>query len=129
MREFVWPCSEDELDVPLNLTSGQVFRWRESSGGEWSGVDGEHVYTLRREAEGVRVRTTGTPEDFIRLFRLEVSLAAVRSEIVRLGPELAPYANGFSGLRLMRPSCPREVLFCFLCSANNHISRITSMVG
>lgn len=33
------------------------------------------------------------------------------------------------GLRLLRPSCPVETLFCFLCTSNNHISRITKMVA
>jgi len=29
----------------------------------------------------------------------------------------------------MRPSCPVETLFSFLCTSNNHISRITRMVA
>jgi N-glycosylase/DNA lyase len=41
---------------------------------------------------------------------------------------LSPYVGALRGLRQMRPSCPREVLFSFLCTANNNLARILPMV-
>ena len=42
--------------------------------------------------------------------------------------QMVDVCQRFPGLRLMRPSCRFESLLSFLCTANNHIPRITSMV-
>ena len=113
----------EPLDLDLNLQVGQVFRWRRVEGG-WEGVD--HIQHYRFCGE--HVETTGTLEDLQRLFRLDVALTALHAELVRRGPELEPIIARWPGLRLMRPSCSREMLFTFLCTANNHLPRIASMV-
>lgn len=55
-------------------------------------------------------------------------MSKARSEIVRKAPELGPMLTSWSGLRMMQPSSVHETLFCFLCTANNHLSRIGGMV-
>jgi N-glycosylase/DNA lyase len=113
----------EPLDLDLNLQVGQVFRWRKSATG-WEGRDHLHLYRFC----GEHVETTGTLEDLQRLFRLDVALPALHAELIRRGPELEPIIARWPGLRLMRPSCAREMLFTFLCTANNHLPRIASMV-
>jgi N-glycosylase/DNA lyase len=41
---------------------------------------------------------------------------------------MAEVVEALPGFRLLRPSSPHETLFCFMCTANNHLSRITQMV-
>ena len=53
----------------------------------------------------------------------------VERAIVQNAPELQPYLSGLPGHRLMRPSDPVETFFCFLCTSNNNIKRITQMVA
>ena len=76
-----------------------------------------------------RVQTNATEEDFRRLFRLEWDADLVRAEILRRGPEVAPYLGSLEGLRLMRPSDPVESFFSFLCTPNNNLPRIVKMVA
>lgn len=116
-----------ELDLPLCVSCGQVFRWREVEPGRWFGVDGEHWYRVAVRGEDLSVDSNAEEPAFRALFRLDVSLADVEREVVALGPELAPLIGSLGGLRLMHPSCPREVLFSFLCTANNNLARILKM--
>lgn len=76
-----------------------------------------------------RVETNGTQEDFERLFRLDWDMDAIRAEVLRRGPEVEPYLGSLEGLRLMRPSDPVETFFSFLCTPNNNIPRIVTMVA
>ncbi len=108
----------NDINLKECLTSGQVFRFREVKG-RWKGVDGENEYDLPAPLSPA----------FQRLFRLDWDYEVVLPELVRRGPELEPIIASAPGLRLLRPSCPRETLFSFLCTSNNHISRITQMVG
>lgn len=121
-----------DLDFALCVSCGQVFRWELGADGAWFGVDGEHWYrvTLTEHGRSVRyaVESNADAAAFRALFRLDVSLETVEREVVRLGPELAPYVGSLQGLRLMHPSCAREVLFSFLCTANNNLGRIVPMV-
>ena len=75
-----------------------------------------------------RVETNGTREAFERLFRLDWDMDLVRAEVLRRGPEVEPYLGSLEGLRLMRPSDPVETFFSFLCTPNNNLPRIVTMV-
>lgn len=76
-----------------------------------------------------RVETNGAEDDFRRLFRLDWDAEEVRAEILRRGPEVEPYLGALEGLRLMRPSDPVETFFSFLCTPNNNLPRIVTMVS
>jgi N-glycosylase/DNA lyase len=106
-----------------------VFRWQRLEDGRWLGVDGGHWYLTQESAPGrLEVESNADAAAFRSLFRLDVDAEAFEREIVARAPELAPYLSAHAGLRVMRPSDPTEVFFSFLCSANNHIARITGMV-
>jgi 8-oxoguanine DNA-glycosylase Ogg len=77
----------------------------------------------------LRIQSTADRQAFARLFRLEESSADVRTRLLQRGPELQPYLNAHRGLRLLRPSGMVETIFCFLCTANNHLARIVPMCG
>lgn len=124
---------QDDIDLEKCFTSGQVFRFRRD-GEYWVGVDGDHVHRFRQLSDGIEVQ--GDPETCASFFRLDWHYGtspvgthdSVIDKLTRLGPELAPFLGVSRGLRLLRPSCPRETLFSFLCTSNNHLSRITQMV-
>lgn len=75
------------------------------------------------------VETNGSEADFRDLFRLDWDASEVRAEILRRGPEVEPYLGSLEGLRLMRPSDPVETFFSFLCTPNNNLPRIVTMVA
>lgn len=114
----------EPINLDLNLTVGQAFRWRRE-GSAWLGWDAGDHYRINVGW----VESSASPEQFARLFRLDVPLPGLHRDLIDRGPELAAIIMRWPGLRLMRPGCPRETLFTFLCTSNNHISRITTMVS
>jgi N-glycosylase/DNA lyase len=61
--------------------------------------------------------------------QIDVDLQAIGAELVKREPRMAPLLAAMPGLRTLRPAWPHEVLLSFLCTPNNHMSRITKMVG
>jgi N-glycosylase/DNA lyase len=129
MHRFEIVISRDEFDVGLCVQSGQVFRWTQAADHSWVGVDGERWFIVKQHQERIQVSSSAEEGAFRSLFSLDRDWAAVRRQILEVAPELEPHLETARGLRLMRPTCPREVFFCFLCTANNHLSRIRGMVA
>ena len=123
MYRFALPA--DDLDLRRCVTSGQVFRWTQNEQGIWTGFDGDAWFRI----DGDAVESNHPQGAFQRLFRLDVHAGDVARKLIELGPELEPYVQSLSGLRLMRPSDPVETFFSFLCTPNNHIKRITGMIN
>jgi N-glycosylase/DNA lyase len=117
-----------EFDLDRCVFSGQVFRWRRLVENRWHGVDGPNTYSVEATDKGYLVDSNADQLEFERLFRLESRFANITDQIIQRGPELTPYVESLSGLRLMSPSLARETLFSFLCTSNNHVARITKMV-
>jgi N-glycosylase/DNA lyase len=97
-------------------------------GDTWTGVDGENWYSIQQHESELSVRSNADKEQCRVLLGLDQDIAEVHRDVLARGPEMAPYIEALPGLRVLRPSCPVEVLFCFLCTANNHLSRIGQMV-
>lgn len=129
MNRFELALGEGEIDLRRCLASGQVFRFREEEAGVWRGADGpySHCFSVRGRGELV-VETDASAEEVGRFLNLDRPLSGVRGELLRRGPEMEPILAAVPGLRLLRPSSFREVVFCFLCTANNHLSRIGQMI-
>jgi N-glycosylase/DNA lyase len=118
-----------EFDLELCVGSGQVFRWEKLPDGRFVGVDGPNWFLVTLVADGlIEVASNAEPGAFVRLFRLDESVAEIERAALSRGIELAPYLKALKGLRLLRPSDPHEVLFCFLCTPNNNLARIKQMV-
>ncbi len=113
----------------LNVQIGQVFRWQVDpiSRTAW-GVDGEAAFHITPTREGWDVMSNHDETYLRNLFRLDEDYAELISRAITLEPSLDAVFERTSGLVLMRPSDPVETLFSFLCSSNNHISRISAMV-
>ncbi|NWZ38600.1 OGG1 lyase, partial [Brachypodius atriceps] len=169
------PCPPAELRLDLVLSSGQSFRWWESSPGAWTGVLGGRVWTLRQDgdrlwytvyseedeheeerdgcsAKAAKLDVAETDRILRDYFQLDVGLSALYHAWGSADPlfrkvasdfpgEAAPWSirDGHStcpasphrilsaGVRVLRQD-PVECLFSFICTSNNHISRITAMI-
>jgi N-glycosylase/DNA lyase len=121
-----------ELDLPTTVTSGQSFRWRKDRESRWVGIDGDSWYRVEILDHGseieLAVESNSQLDAFQRLFRLEESWDGAAARMVAAEPTLAGPLAQWRGLRPLRLSCPTETLFSFICSANNHLPRITAMV-
>lgn len=60
-------------------------------------------------------------------FHLDVKLGDLYRDWSTLDPHFKQIANVFTGVRMLRQD-PVECLFAFICSSNNHISRIQGMI-
>ncbi|MBS1724259.1 MAG: hypothetical protein JSS66_15050 [Armatimonadetes bacterium] len=124
---FRLQVAQTQLDVRLSVMCGQVFRWRDLGDGAVGGVDGAQEWTIVQHDGSLDV-SGGSPEDFQRLFRIGEDWVLAERQVRRADPKLAAHMDLLPGLRWMRPSDPVEVFFSFLCSSNNHLPRIKSMV-
>lgn len=105
--------------------SGQVFRWRQLGDGAWIGADGDNWFRVR---PGFSIDSNTNEEAFRNYFRLDQSLSEIEAKILTKGREVAKCFELLRGLRVLAPSDPEEVFFCFLCTPNNNVERITRMV-
>ncbi|GAB0194494.1 N-glycosylase/DNA lyase isoform X1 [Grus americana] len=140
------PCPPAELRLDLVLPSGQTFRWWESSPGAWTGVLGGRVWTLRQEGDRLwytvyegeqeqqsrpagAAKPDGAETDRILrdYFQLDVGLPALYRKWGAADPLFREVADDFPGVRVLRQD-PVECLLSFICTSNNHISRITAMI-
>ncbi|NXH41965.1 OGG1 lyase, partial [Dicaeum eximium] len=147
------PCPPAELRLDLVLSSGQSFRWWESSPGSWTGVLGSRVWTLRQDGDRLwytvygeedehkeeEEERDGCPAKAAKLdaaeterilrdyFQLDVGLSALYRAWGAADPLFRKVAKDFPGVRVLRQD-PIECLFSFICTSNNHISRITAMI-
>ncbi|KAM9534018.1 N-glycosylase/DNA lyase isoform 2-T2 [Guaruba guarouba] len=127
------PCPAAELRLDLVLPSGQTFRWKESSPGSWTGVLEGTVWTLRQERDRLWYTVYGgeagadTDRLLREFFQLDVGLRELYRAWGAADPLFREAAKEFPGVRVLRQD-PVECLLSFICTSNNHISRITAMI-
>ncbi|KAK3263766.1 8-oxoguanine glycosylase ogg1 [Cymbomonas tetramitiformis] len=126
-----------ELSLDLTLPTGQSFRWRQIGPEHYRGVIGHRIVSLRQTPEGVLYKVHNRTalcsssaadraalEDF---FNLQVALEPMYDEFAQKDVRYREVSEYFPGARMLRQD-PMECLFSFICSSNNHISRIHGMV-
>ena len=138
-------AGEAEVCLDLTLPTGQSFRWRRRADGVWAGAVGRRALALRQthgevefallNAGELRARGHGeeapdaTREVLRDYFHLNTaSLVELYADFEAADPRFAAVAPYFGGTRMLRQD-PVECLFSFICSSNNHISRIHGMVN
>ena len=132
-----------ELRLRHTLPTGQSFRWRSRGDGDsdYVGVIGRRVVRARERRDGddgvveykVYCRPSNeTVEDDERVireyFNADVELKALYETFSKADRRFRALASRIDGARTLRQD-PSECLFSFICSSNNHISRIHGMVG
>ena len=125
---FKFKIGTQGLDIRLSVFCGQVFRWRELLDGRLLGIDGDSWWLIEIEGQTASVFGSGDEAKFRSLFRMNEDWAHHERKVRELAPELGSFLDQLPGLRLLRPTDAIEEAFCFLCTSNNHLSRITAMV-
>ena len=133
-----------ELRLKHTLPTGQSFRWRargREDGREYVGVVGRRVVRVREVDDGergeveykvyCRPRWESATDDrrvMREYFNADVSLERLYGEFAAKDGRFRALAAHVDGARMLRQD-PSECLFSFICSSNNHISRIHGMVN
>ena len=125
-----------ELRLENTLPTGQSFRWRETTEGDYVGVIGQRVVSMRQAPDDVLYRVHCRPSSssasadaaaIADYFNLEVSLSSLSAQWAEADERFRRLEPFLPGCRMLRQD-PAECLFSFICSSNNHISRIHGMV-
>ncbi|XP_026313496.1 N-glycosylase/DNA lyase isoform X2 [Hyposmocoma kahamanoa] len=146
-------CNYRELQLVGTLNGGQSFRWTYNKDtDEWIGVFSKTAWKLRQKDDYLEYQVLGsllpefsgnntqikngnakTCEESIfkslleKYFRLDVNLGSYYKEWSAKDELFKSACQQFYGIRMLNQE-PVENLFSFICSQNNHISRISSMV-
>ncbi|KAG0559183.1 hypothetical protein KC19_10G084800 [Ceratodon purpureus] len=125
-----------ELCLDLTLLTGQSFRWRKTGVGQFTGVVGAHLVSLRQvdddveychHASSVNGAVSDVEKEVREYLNLDTSLVDLYAKFTAADARFAAVAPFIGGARLLRQP-PLECVFQFICSSNNHIQRITTMV-
>lgn len=147
-------CNKLDLQLQPTLCGGQSFRWKKTGEEQWTGIFGHCIWTLSQTdgflvyrvtektkesclSENQNVTDVNRSEDkngsilheklLSDYFRLHENIRKLYSQWSDKDANLKKVANEFHGVRVLQQD-PVENLFTFICSSNNNIARITSMV-
>ncbi|KAL0818401.1 hypothetical protein ABMA28_008873 [Loxostege sticticalis] len=131
-------CNHKELQLFGTLNGGQSFRWtHHKEEGEWRGVFSKTAWRLKQTDDCLQYQVMGSiidnPSDskcksmLQDYFRLSFNLGTYYHEWSEKDELFKSACQQFYGIRMLCQD-PVENLFSFICSQNNHISRISSMV-
>ncbi|GAP86058.1 putative N-glycosylase DNA lyase [Rosellinia necatrix] len=148
------PLHLTELCIDTTLRCGQSFRWQKIND-EWNCVLHGRLLSLRQDESFLHYKVTwprscsrsrkatGTPEGkgdagiqqgddtealLEHYFSLKHDLASLYRQWSESDPNFKKKAPKFTGIRILTQDA-WETLVAFICSSNNHISRISQMVN
>jgi len=146
MKNLKWryfSCPESELRLDITLRCGQSFRWKQfesedpsSLGTEravFVGVLQSKLLLLSQSSDRIFYHCVNNEEcdetaDLLKdYFQLSVNLSELYRHWADKDPIFKKIAVDYPGVRILRQD-PVENVFSFICSANNNITRISSMV-
>jgi len=115
------------------LQKGMAFRWREiDEGRTWAGVVKDRVVILRQEQEDVEYwlepGLEPLEETLADYFNVRVKCDSLMKTFAEKDENIARAIPLVRGTRVLRLD-PVECLFSFICSSNNNVKRISSMVN
>ena len=125
-------CVDQPLDLELNLTMGQAFRWTGPDNDGWfSGVVKGILIKIRRTERGVEFRSS-EPEESVRpllerYLCLDQDIQPIYDELSRSDPKMRELVKNHRGLRILRQE-PWECLVSYICSNTNSVRRIRRIV-
>ena len=152
MQWHSFACKPTQLRLDIVLKCGQSFRWTtpfRNRPNEYVGVLGSRVWILKQDPENILYKTLQKKGDQIKqhsnfqtisskqkredeeylrnYFQLDVDLESLYSSWAQVDPVFNDISQRFIGVRMLRQD-PIENIFSFICSSNNNIQRISSMI-
>ncbi|XP_073675613.1 N-glycosylase/DNA lyase [Garra rufa] len=136
MRGKVWTLTQTEDTLWYYVYSHQINagienRLKQEVEDEEQLLGNTSKRTIKQEEAGLCIvmpEPDSKEEELLRdYFQLGVKLGDLYRDWSTVDPHFKQTANIFTGVRLLRQD-PVECLFSFICSSNNHISRIQGMV-
>ncbi|KAI8953841.1 DNA glycosylase [Xylaria longipes] len=133
------PLSLTELCIDTTLRCGQSFRWQKINN-EWHCVLHGRLLSLRQDESSLHYKVTwpkgssdiqqedDTEALLGHYFSLRHDLAVLYDQWSESDPNFKKKAPKFTGIRILSQDA-WETLVAFICSSNNHINRISSMVN
>ncbi|XP_044745866.1 N-glycosylase/DNA lyase [Coccinella septempunctata] len=140
-------CNNCELQLSGTLNGGQSFRWSkhlEDNQECWIGVFKKRVWILKQNETEILYKVFETKCGFEKkeieernelynnilkdYFQLNLSLREYYQQWSEADPIFKKAAQQFYGIRILNQDVT-ENIFSFICSSNNNISRISSMVN
>lgn len=131
------PLSLAELCIDTTLRCGQSFRWRKINN-EWHCVLSNRLITLTQSPTHLSYKSPPPAinppphETTLPLLQSYLSLGVPLTQLYTqwsiTDPNFARRCSSFTGIRILNQDA-WETLISFICSSNNNISRITSMVN
>ena len=110
--------------------NGQCFNWFQFDS-TFASVFQSHLLEIKPDPQGLLYRLTPDTDQFepcLRsYFQLDVSISDLYTTWAAIDPSLKPAIDAKSGMRILRQD-PWECTISFLCSQNNNIKRITSLL-
>ena len=132
MKHGAWKvlCSSADLNLEKTLLSGQTFRWAMIDSAFCTTFD-DSVVGLKEENGQVFYSDYGSGKNIEPLlksyFRLEVDMSDLYIGWAKDAHFKKITGGAFNGVRMLKQD-PVEVIFQFICSQNNNIKRIGSLV-
>ncbi|XP_011642196.1 N-glycosylase/DNA lyase isoform X1 [Pogonomyrmex barbatus] len=133
MKQGSIPCLRTELNLALTLHGGQSFRWTNYDTG-YRGIFDGCIWTLSQDETHLSYTVQGQLKDSVNYdnvlseyFRLSISLQEHYKEWARTDTHFQECLDENIVVRILKQDIV-ENLFSFICSSNNNISRISSMV-
>uniref|UniRef100_A0AAV1TN01 DNA-(apurinic or apyrimidinic site) lyase n=1 Tax=Peronospora matthiolae TaxID=2874970 RepID=A0AAV1TN01_9STRA len=130
-------CSTRVLSCALTLESGQVFAWQRHprQAATWLGVLNRRVFALQERDHVVHFRCLHPADvaiadgagELSHYFRLDMDAELLYDRWTARADRMSASISRLRGLRIVRQD-PVECLFAFICSSNNNIARIQTMV-
>lgn len=138
MRGRVWTLTQTEDTLwyyvychQINPGTENRQKWKVEEEEQLLGKMSKRKTVMKQEEAGlckVMSEPDNKDEELLRdYFQLDVKLGDLYRDWSTVDPHFKHTANIFTGVRLLRQD-PVECLFSFICSSNNHISRIQGMV-
>ncbi|KAF6211869.1 hypothetical protein GE061_012385 [Apolygus lucorum] len=123
------------LNLKLMLEGGQCFRWTKQSENKWIGVASKILWVITQREDHIEYLarsnkkiTRSTCQEFLKKYlRLDEDLESLYEKWSTADEHFANLAVESPGLRMLSQE-PVENIFSFICSSNNNIKRISSMV-
>jgi N-glycosylase/DNA lyase len=92
-------------------------------------MDGDNLIEARKVEGGWEVWSSPDADAWRGFLQNDRDLQEIRARIVEIEPRLASAVALNPGLRPLRPADPEETAISFLCTPNNHMSRIVRMAA